>query len=75
MSVHPHLDAYWIFNFDSYYSPSPNEGEVHGYFQQNRFSSVKDIFTTAKNVLWESKKLRETVSNKTQKAHRSFFNS
>jgi hypothetical protein len=24
MSVHPHLDAYWIFNFDSYYDPQPN---------------------------------------------------
>jgi hypothetical protein len=23
MSVHPHLDAYWIFNFDSYYDPQP----------------------------------------------------
>ena len=26
MSVHPHLDAYWIFNFDSYYDPKPYEG-------------------------------------------------
>lgn len=23
MSVHPHLDAYWIFNFNSYYDPKP----------------------------------------------------
>ncbi len=23
MSVHPHLDAFWIFNFDSYYDPQP----------------------------------------------------
>jgi hypothetical protein len=58
MSVHPHLDAYWIFNFDSYYDPKPSEGNVHGYFMSNRFNSVKEIFTTTKEVLWESKHLR-----------------
>jgi hypothetical protein len=75
MSVHPHLDAYWIFNFDSYYDPKPSEGDVQGYFMSNRFHSVRQIFTTAKDVLWQSKQLRETVGNRTQKAHRSFFNS
>lgn len=75
MSVHPHLDAFWIFDFESYYSPKSGQGDVWGYFASNRFSSVKDIFTTAKDVLWESKTLREKVSNKTQKAHRSFMNS
>lgn len=55
MSVHPHLDAYWIFNFDSYYDPQPQEGEVRGYFAANRFTSVKQIFTTATDVLWQSK--------------------
>jgi hypothetical protein len=52
MTVHPHLDAFWIFNFDSYYDPKPTQGDVRSYFAQNRFSSVKDIFTTAKNILW-----------------------
>lgn len=41
MSVHPHLDAYWIFNFESYYDPKPSESEVRGYFMSNRFNSVK----------------------------------
>lgn len=75
MSVHPHLDAYWIFNFDSYYDPKATQSEVRNYFETNRFSSVKNIFDTITNLLWESKNLREKVSNKTQKAHRSFFNS
>ena len=75
MSVHPHLDAYWIFDFESYYDPKPSQGDVRGYFMSNRFNSVKEIFTTAKDVLWESKKIRESVSNQTQRAHRSFFNS
>jgi hypothetical protein len=74
MSVHPHLDAFWIFNFDSYYDPQPQEGEVRGYFAANRFTSVKQIFSTTADVLWESKLLREK-SNNTQQAHRSFFNS
>ena len=47
MSVHPHLDAYWIFNFSSYYDPQPRQAEVRGYFAANRFSSVKDILNTA----------------------------
>lgn len=46
-----------------------------GYFASNRFNSVKDIFNIAKDNLWESKTIRETVSNKTQRAHRSFVNS
>ncbi len=75
MSVHPHLDAYWIFNFESYYDPKPHEAEVRGYFMSNRFNSVKEIFASAKEVLWSSKELLEKVSNRTQKAHRSFFNS
>ena len=58
MTVHPHLDAFWIFNFDSYYDPKPNQGDVRSYFSSNRFSSVKDIFNTAKDVLWESKRIR-----------------
>lgn len=74
MSVHPHLDAFWIFNFDSYYDPQPQEGEVRGYFDANRFTSVKKIFTTATDVLWQSKVLRQSY-NKTQEAHRSFMNS
>lgn len=32
MSVHPHLDAYWIFDFDSYYDPQPTQSEVRNYF-------------------------------------------
>lgn len=75
MSVHPHLDAFWIFDFDSYYDPQPQEGEVRGYFDANRFTSVKQIFNTAIRVLWNSKELRENVSNRTQEAHRMFFNS
>ena len=75
MSVHPHLDAFWIFNFDSYYDPKPDENQVHSYFVQNRFTSVKKIFNTATNILWESKKHRESVGDNSQKAHRSFFNS
>lgn len=66
MSVHPHLDAFWIFNFNSYYDPKPEEGEVRGYFASNRFTSVKQIFTTATNILWQSKNIREKVSNRTQ---------
>jgi hypothetical protein len=41
MSVHPHLDAFWIFNFDSYYAPEPQEGEVRGYFSKQHFTSVR----------------------------------
>ena len=51
MSVHPHLDAFWIFDFESYYDPKPNQGSVHSYFSQNRFHSVKEIFNTASVVL------------------------
>lgn len=51
MSVHPHLDAYWIFNLESYYDPKPNQGDVHSYFRSNRFHSVKQIFDTATQVL------------------------
>jgi hypothetical protein len=51
MSVHPHLDAYWIFNFSSYYDPQVSQYDVNSYFSQNRFSSVKRIFTTASSVL------------------------
>jgi hypothetical protein len=46
MSVHPHLDAFWIFDFESYYNPSPSQGHVMGYFASNRFNSVKQIFDT-----------------------------
>jgi hypothetical protein len=46
MSVHPHLDAFWIFDFDDYYSPNPGDFNVLGYFSSNRFSSVKTIFNT-----------------------------
>lgn len=51
MSVHPHLDAYWIFNLESYYDPKPNQGDVHSYFRSNRFNSVKQIFDTTTQVL------------------------
>jgi hypothetical protein len=40
MSVHPHLDAYWIFDFDSYYDPQQSI-EILSYFNQNKFHSVK----------------------------------
>jgi hypothetical protein len=59
MTVHPHLDAYWIFTFDDYYDPSPSNGGVRGYFSQNRFNSVKEIFNTALRVLNASKNWRE----------------
>lgn len=75
MSVHPHLDAFWIFDYESYYNPQSHEGDVHRYFMQNRFHSVKEIFTAAYQVLIESKKIRENEGPSTQKAHRSFFNS
>ena len=55
MSVHPHLDAFWIFDFDSYYDPKPNQGNVLSYFGSNRFHSVKQIFDTTTNVLLKSK--------------------
>lgn len=58
MTVHPHLDAFWIFDFESYYAPKPNQGDVWGYFASNRFTPVRDIFSIAKDVLWESKTLR-----------------
>lgn len=51
MSVHPHLDAYWIFNLESYYDPKPNQGDVMSYFRSNRFNSVKEIFNTITRVL------------------------
>jgi hypothetical protein len=51
MSVHPHLDAYWIFDFESYYNPQSGQYDVQSYFNQNRFSSVKQIFDTATSVL------------------------
>ena len=52
MSVHPHLDAFWIFDFESYYDPKPEQGNVHSYFMSNRFTSVKKIFRITKDVLW-----------------------
>ena len=58
MSVHPHLDAFWIFDFDSYYDPKPSQGAVHSYFASNRFHSVKQIFDTTTDVLTKSKKYR-----------------
>ena len=58
MSVHPHLDAFWIFNLDSYYDPKPSQGDVQSYFRSNRFNSVKEIFNTATRVLTESKEHR-----------------
>lgn len=75
MSVHPHLDAFWIFDFDSYYDPDPSQGQVRSYFASNRFNSVKQIFDTTLDVLTKSKRIRETQGSATQKAHRSFFNS
>ena len=48
MAVHPHLDAFWIFDFESYYDPKPSQADVHGYFMSNRFTSVKDIFRITK---------------------------
>lgn len=75
MSVHPHLDAFWIFDFESYYDPKPTENSVLSYFRSNRFNSVKEIFTAAMRVLKESKKFRENGNFDSQKAHRSFFNS
>lgn len=75
MSVHPHLDAFWIFDFDSYYDPKPNQGNVHSYFSSNRFHSVKQIFDTTTDVLLKSKNYRENVDTNSQKGHRSFFNS
>lgn len=58
MSVHPHLDAFWIFDFESYYNPQPHQGDVLGYFNSNRFHSVKQIFDTTTRVLSNSKKIR-----------------
>lgn len=58
MSVHPHLDAFWIFDFEAYYDPKPDQSDVYNYFSQNRFHSVKQIFTTILDVLTESKKIR-----------------
>ena len=75
MSVHPHLDAFWIFDFESYYDPDPNQYEVYQYFKQNRFDSVRAIFNSAYEVLSKSKIVRENGGEKSQKAHRSFFNS
>lgn len=74
-SVHPHLDAFWIFDFESYYQPLPSEVDVYSYFAQNRFSSVREIFDTAYQVLSKSKSFREAGGGSSQKAHRSFFNS
>lgn len=42
---------------------------------QNRFTAVKDIFTIAKDVLWRSKEVRESQTNRSQSAHRMFVNS
>lgn len=58
MSVHPHLDAFWIFDFESYYNPKQHEMNVRNYFANNRFNSVKEIFDTTTEVLTDSKKLR-----------------
>ena len=58
MSVHPHLDAFWIYDFESYYNPQPTQGAVMSYFRSNKFHSVKQIFDTATRVLTNSKKIR-----------------
>jgi hypothetical protein len=55
MTVHPHLDAFWIFDFNGYYDPPRTRGDIWGYFAQNRFATVKDIFTTATETLNKSK--------------------
>lgn len=58
MTVHPHLDAYWIFTFDDYYNPSPSNSAVRSYFSQNIFNSVREIFNTALSTLNASKNWR-----------------
>lgn len=75
MTVHPHLDAFWIFDFENYYDPQPSRGDVIGYFQQNRFTSVKNIFNTAMDVLNASKNFREKYGEVHEKARRTFVNS
>jgi len=55
--VHPHLDAYWIFDFETYYNPK-SDSIATEYFHSNRFSSAKEIFSSAKEVLWGSKEVR-----------------
>lgn len=32
MSVHPHLDAFWIYDFDTYYNGNEKEVSVKQYF-------------------------------------------
>jgi hypothetical protein len=75
MSVHPHLDAFWIYDFETYYNLNTTDNGARGYFASNVFSTVQEIFTTAHKVLTKSKKVRETEGPSTQNAHRSFFNS
>lgn len=75
MTVHPHLDAFWIFDFEGYYNPPSNRGDILSYFGQNRFHSVKQIFNTAMNVLNQSKEFRQTYGEVHEKAHRTFMNS
>jgi hypothetical protein len=58
MSVHPHLDAFWIYDFETYYDDKSATHEARAYFSNNRFTTVKKIFNTISSVLDNSKKLR-----------------
>lgn len=75
MSVHPHLDAFWIYDFDTYYQASADKVEAVGYLESNKMTPVKEIFDTALRVLAKSKKYREEFGDSSQKARRTFFNS
>lgn len=75
MTVHPHLDAFWIFDFEGYYDPPHSRGDIWGYFSSNRFATVKDIFTTATDTLNKSKAFREKYGEVHEKARRTFVNS
>jgi hypothetical protein len=50
MSVHPHLDAFWIYDFEAYYDDKINS-EARSYMNGNKFSTVKKIFNTILEVL------------------------
>lgn len=75
MSVHPHLDAFWIFDFERYYKVNLNDQAVQQYFWSNKMTAVEEIFNTAKKVLWASRNFRKQNGISSQEAHRSFFNS
>lgn len=57
-TLHPRLDAFWIFDFEEYYNPLTTRKDVWGHFSAKRLSPVESILTAALFALKQSKEFR-----------------